>query len=51
MDNWANQSHFLEQDTSFVSPLESAGNLGNYQDISGLQIISCPLASVALGLG
>ena len=40
MDNWANQSHFLDRDTSFVSPLESAGNLGNYEDISGLQISS-----------
>ncbi|WP_392477874.1 calcium-binding protein [Nostoc sp. C110] len=28
MDNWANQPYFLDRDTSFVSPLESAATLG-----------------------
>jgi hypothetical protein len=28
MANWASQSHFLDRDTSFVSPLESAATLG-----------------------
>lgn len=28
MDYWAKQSHFLDRDTSFVSPLESAATLG-----------------------
>jgi hypothetical protein len=28
MAHWANQPHFLDRDTSFIGPLESAATLG-----------------------